>query len=66
MRTSARKAVIYCQPVNSPSDNHCVSVGNNAYQYAQGSSVSSFIFTARTARQVDVRKNFEAWTYSPP
>ncbi|MNK59229.1 hypothetical protein D3C87_783300 [compost metagenome] len=66
VRTSARKAVIYCQPVNSPSDNHCVSVGNNAYQYAQGSSVSSFIFTARTARQVDVRKNFEAWTYSPP
>jgi len=66
VRTSARKAVIYCQPVNSQSDNHCVSVGNNAYQYAQGSSVSSFIFTARTARQVDVRKNFEVWTVPTP
>ena len=66
VRTSARKAVIYCQPVNSQSDNHCVSVGNNAWQYAQGSSVSSFIFTARTARQVDVRKNFEVWTVPTP
>ncbi|WP_286185629.1 carboxypeptidase regulatory-like domain-containing protein [Acidovorax cavernicola] len=66
VRTSARKAVIYCQPVNTPSDNHCTSVGNNAYQYAQGSSVSSFIFTARTPRQLDVRKSFEAWTVSLP
>ncbi|MES2248312.1 MAG: carboxypeptidase regulatory-like domain-containing protein [Pseudomonadota bacterium] len=66
VRTSARKAVISCQPVNSPSDNHCTSVGSNAWQYAQGSSVSSFIFTARTARQVEVRKNFEVWTVPTP
>ncbi|KIQ35962.1 hypothetical protein RT97_04165 [Variovorax paradoxus] len=65
VRTTARKAIINCQPVNTPSDNHCAQVGPNAYQYAQGSSVSTFIFSARTARQVDVRKNFEVWTVTP-
>lgn len=65
LRTTARKAIIYCQPVNTPSDNHCTQVGPNAYQYAQGSSVSTFIFTARTARQVDQRKSFEVWRVAP-
>ncbi len=65
LRTTARKAVIYCQPVNTPSDNHCTQVGPNAYQYAQSSSVSTFIFTARTARQVDQRKSFEVWRVAP-
>jgi len=65
LRTTARKAVIYCQPVNTPSDNHCTQVGPNAYQYAQNSSVSTFIFTARTARQVDQRKSFEVWRVAP-
>jgi hypothetical protein len=65
LRNTARKAIIYCQPVNSPSDNHCVQVGPNAYQYAQNSAVSSFIFTARTARQVDQRKSFEVWRVAP-
>lgn len=66
LRNTARKAIIYCQPVNSPSDNHCVQVGSNAYQYAQNSRVSSFIFTARSARQVDQRKSFEVWKVVQP
>ncbi|MDQ0038684.1 hypothetical protein J2W30_006471 [Variovorax boronicumulans] len=66
VRTTARKAIIYCQPVNTQSDNHCTQVAPNVYQYAQGASVSTFVFTARTARQVDVRKNFEVWTVTLP
>ncbi|MDQ0588118.1 carboxypeptidase regulatory-like domain-containing protein [Variovorax paradoxus] len=66
VRSNTRKAVVYCQPVG-PSDVHCVPANNNnSWQYAQGSSISTFAFTARTARQVDVRKSFEAWTVTLP
>jgi hypothetical protein len=43
-----------------------VPAGNSSWQYAQGSSISTFGFTARTTRQVDVRKNFEVWTVTLP
>lgn len=65
VRSMARKAMVYCQPV-SPSDAHCVPANNNSWQYAQDASISTFAFTARTARQVDVRKSFEAWTVTLP
>ncbi|MDP9931360.1 carboxypeptidase regulatory-like domain-containing protein [Variovorax paradoxus] len=65
VRSTARKAMVYCQPV-SGSDAHCVPANNNSWQYAQGASLSTFSFTARTARQVDVRKNFEVWTVTLP
>ena len=65
VRNTARKAIVYCQPV-SPSDAHCVPANNNSWQYAQDASISTFAFTARTARQVDVRKSFEAWTVTLP
>jgi len=65
VRSTARKAMVYCQPVGA-SDTHCVPAGNSSWQYAQGSSISTFGFTARTARQVDVRKNFEVWTVTLP
>ena len=65
VRNTARKAIVYCQPV-SPSDAHCVPANNNSWQYAQDASISTFAFTARTARQVDVRKSFEAWTVTRP
>jgi hypothetical protein len=65
VRSTARKAMVYCQPV-SGSDAHCVPADNNSWQYAQGASLSTFSFTARTARQVDVRKNFEVWTVTLP
>jgi hypothetical protein len=65
VRSTARKAMVYCQPVGG-SDAHCVPADNNSWQYAQGASLSTFSFTARTARQVDVRKNFEVWTVTLP
>jgi len=65
VRSTARKAMVYCQPVGG-SDAHCVPADNNGWQYAQGASLSTFSFTARTARQVDVRKNFEVWTVTLP
>ena len=65
VRSTARKAMVYCQPVGG-SDAHCVPANNNSWQYAQGASLSTFSFTARTARQVDVRKNFEVWTVTLP
>lgn len=64
VRTTNRKAIVNCVPV-SQQDTHCVPA-NNGYQYAQGSSISTFSFSARTARQVDVRKNFEVWTVTQP
>jgi hypothetical protein len=63
VRNTARKAIVYCKPL-SPQDAHCAPAGTG-FQYAQGSSLSTFSFTARTARQVDVRKNFDVWTVSP-
>lgn len=65
VRTTNRKAVVNCVPV-SQQDTHCVPANNNGFQYAQGASISTFSFSARTARQVDVRKNFEVWTVSLP
>lgn len=65
VRNTTRKAIVYCQPVD-PSDAHCVPANNSSWQYAPDSSISSFAFTARTARQVDVRKSFEAWTVTLP
>ncbi|MBT2336117.1 carboxypeptidase regulatory-like domain-containing protein [Variovorax paradoxus] len=65
VRSTARKAMVYCQPVGG-SDTHCVPAGNSSWQYAQGVSISTFSFAARTARQVDVRKNFEVWTVTLP
>lgn len=66
VRNTNRKAVVYCVPVAPLPDAHCAPANNNSYQYAEGSSISTFIFSARTARQVDVRKNFEAWTVTLP
>lgn len=65
VRTTTRKATLYCQPV-SPLDLHCMPAGNNSVQYAQGASVSTFSFSARTPRQVDVRTNFEIWNVAAP
>jgi len=65
VRSTARKAIVYCQPVGG-SDAHCVPAGSTGWQYAEGASLSTFTFTARTARQVDVRKNFEVWTVTLP
>lgn len=65
VRTTTRKTTLYCQPV-SPQDQHCMPAGNNSVQYAQGASVSTFSFAARTARQVDVRTNFEIWNVVVP
>lgn len=65
VRNTNRKAIVYCVPVAPLPDAHCAPANNNSYQYAEGSAISTFSFTARTARQVDVRKNFEVWTVSP-
>jgi len=67
VRNTSRKAFMSCQPV-SPLDQHCLlpRAANGPYQYAQGTSISSLILAARTARQVDVRKNIELWTVSLP
>ncbi|MBJ2160375.1 carboxypeptidase regulatory-like domain-containing protein [Variovorax sp. IB41] len=65
VRNTNRKAIVYCVPVAPLPDAHCAPANNNSYQYAEGSSLSTFTFVARTARQVDVRKNFEVWTVTP-
>ena len=67
VRNTSRKAFMSCQPVSSL-DEHCLlpRAANGPYQYAQGTSISSLILAARTARQVDVRKNIELWTVSLP
>ena len=65
VRNTNRKAIVYCVPV-VVGDPHCAPANNNSFQYAQGSAISTFSFTARTARQVDVRKNFEVWTVTLP
>ena len=66
VRNTNRKATVFCVPVAPLPDAHCAPANNNSYQYAEGSSLSTFSFTARTARQVDVRKNFEVWTVTLP
>lgn len=65
VRTTNRKAIVDCVPV-SQQDAHCAPASNNGFQYVQGASISTFTFSARTARQVDVRKSFEAWTVTLP
>lgn len=65
VRNTARKTIVYCQPV-APTDTHCAPVYDIYTQYNTGTSVSSFSFLARTARLVDVRKNFEVWTVAQP
>ncbi len=66
VRNTNRKATAFCVPVAPLPDAHCAPANNNSYQYAEGSAISTFSFTARTARQVDVRKNFEVWTVTLP
>jgi hypothetical protein len=65
VRNTNRKATVFCVPVAPLPDAHCAPANNNSYQYAEGTSLSTFTFVARTARQVDVRKNFEVWTVTP-
>ncbi len=65
VRNTARKTVVYCQPVAS-TDTHCAPVNGIYTQYNTGTTVSTFSFLSRTARQGDVRKNFEVWTVAQP
>lgn len=57
VRNAARKVVLYCSP-QSQADTHCVMypAGSGYYQYAQGSSFNAMELWARSARQVEMKK----------
>ncbi|RYF50192.1 MAG: carboxypeptidase regulatory-like domain-containing protein [Comamonadaceae bacterium] len=57
VRNTARKTIIYCVPQSS-ADLHCVKQPSTSefWQYAGGSSFNSIELWARTARQVEMKK----------
>ena len=65
LRSNLRKVIAYCQP-SGAQDTHCAPGTGSNRQYAQGTSISNFVFSARTPRLVDQRRSFELWTVTQP